>query len=252
MATEFDPIAFAAKVDLLTNPDLGLVEATDTEDLFRIRADESPTLDPDSGLVILTGPTGVGKDSIEDAILATDPRFSKVRTATARDRRPNEPEDAYTWMRPMEEGEDTDEYIESMVREHGLLEYDLHHGSLYGLPAENLTSFGGGRMGLMDTDVSGIRTYLSKLPDLSMLRVLICPEGADVMIGNTSENRDEGFERLAIASYYLDEAPGLVNFVYRNRREEVAEVGIQRGAAAILQAVDSSLEAFRASTAQTA
>jgi guanylate kinase len=78
-------------------------------------------------LLVLSGPSGVGKDTIWKATAAMLPTFAKAITCTTREQRPGEENGVHYYFV-------TDEEFEHMIREDQLLEWAEVHGNRYGVP----------------------------------------------------------------------------------------------------------------------
>ncbi|MDF2440439.1 MAG: guanylate kinase, partial [Abditibacteriota bacterium] len=85
--------------------------------------------DPPLGLLlVLSGPSGVGKDTVWQATAPMLPSFAKATTCTTRAQRPGEEHGVhYLFV--------SDEEFDRMIREQELLEHATVHGNRYGVPA---------------------------------------------------------------------------------------------------------------------
>lgn len=110
-------------------------------------------------LVIVSGPSGVGKDTVIRRWLETDPRTERVVTCTTRPPRPSdEPGVTYHFF-------DREGFLRR-ARQGELLEYKEVHGNLYGTPlASVLDILERGKIAVLNIDVQGGIEVLAKRPD---------------------------------------------------------------------------------------
>lgn len=181
----------------------------------------------DSGkLIVISGPSGVGKSSILKQLLTRcDAEFSV--SATTRQPRAGEVDarDYYFVNRPR---------FEQMVAAGEMLEWAEVFGELYGTPAKSvLETTAAGRSVLLDIDVQGALQVHQKMPDATF--VLIVPPNADELMlrlnGRGSETSDQLANRLTQAKSEIEaaRASGVYNHCVVNNEldkavEEVAAV----------------------------
>ena len=129
-------------------------------------------------LIVLSGPSGVGKDAVVDRMREQGTQYHFTITATTRPRRPNERDGVdYLFVTPR---------IFKEMKERGeLLEWAEVHGNLYGVPrAQIADALKEGRDVLVEVDIQGAATirritsggvfiFLAP-PDMDELRRRLC------------------------------------------------------------------------------
>jgi guanylate kinase len=123
---------------------------------------------PGALLVIISGPSGVGKDTIISELKQrnTDARRHYVVTCTTRPRRPNEVDGVdYRFL--------TVEEFESLRLRGELLEANEVHGNWYGTPRDQvLRALADGRDAVLKIDVQGARSVRRAVRDAFLIFVV--------------------------------------------------------------------------------
>ena len=140
-------------------------------------------------LVIISGPSGVGKDTIIDALRlrSHDPEYHYVVTCTTRARRPGEADGVdYNFM--------TRKAFAETRAAGGFLEANEVHGNWYGTPRSQVReALAAGRDVILKIDVQGAQVVKGKVPG-ALLIFLIPPSLEDLfqrLRSRATETADE-------------------------------------------------------------
>ncbi len=135
-------------------------------------APQSPTLPTPLGrLVVLTGPSGVGKGTLVKALLAKHPPLHLSVSATTRAPRPGEThgKEYYFLDRPE---------FETLIATDQLLEWAEYAGNLYGTPRPAVEAeIAQGKTVILEIELVGARAIRETFP--AALRVFILPPSLD-------------------------------------------------------------------------
>lgn len=112
-------------------------------------------------IIIVSGPGGVGKGSIVDALVKRDPSLLLSRSWTTRQRRPGEREDAYVYV--------TRHDFEAHRDRGGFLEWTEFLGNYYGSPVPDATS---DRDIVLEIEVDGAQQVKAVHPEATLIFVL--------------------------------------------------------------------------------
>ena len=149
-----------------------------------------------SRLVVLAGPTAVGKGTVAAVIREDHPEVWISVSATTRKPRPGETDGVhYLFV--------SDEEFDRMVEQDELLEWAVVHGAArYGTPRAPVeAALAAGRPTLLEIDLEGARQVRDRMPEA--LFVFLMPPSWDELVrrlvGRGTETEDERARRLETA-----------------------------------------------------
>ncbi|MCO6453422.1 MAG: guanylate kinase [Caldilineales bacterium] len=158
-------------------------------------------------VMILSGPSGVGKDSALDALEELGVDFHRVVTATSREPRPNEVDGQdYHFVKLSR--------FAQMIENDELLEYALVYGDYKGVPkSEIVEPLARGQDVIMRVDVQGAATMARKLP--GALTVFLTTATEEEMVSRLRGRKTDSEEQIAIrVAYARKELAELPKFQY--------------------------------------
>lgn len=112
-------------------------------------------------IIVVSGPGGVGKGTIVDALVKRDPRLFLSRSWTTREQRPSETDDAYVFT--------TAETFEHRISEGGFLEWTEFLGNYYGTPTPEV---GDERDLVLEIEVDGAQQVKRVAPETMLIFVM--------------------------------------------------------------------------------
>jgi guanylate kinase len=148
-------------------------------------------IDPRSALlIVISGPSGAGKDTVMQRMKERGLRFHFVTTATTRPRRPNEVDGKdYLFI--------SAEKFAKMIDANEFMEHALVYGDYKGVPKEQVRmALASGHDVVMRLDVQGAETIRNLVPEA--LLIFITTDSEDELISRLQERSTETREALAI------------------------------------------------------
>jgi guanylate kinase len=147
---------------------------------------------PGALLVIISGPSGVGKDTIIEALAARprDPDYHYVVTCTTRGPRPGEvPGVSYQFL--------SHEAFRALLEAGELLEANEVHGNWYGTPRREVAAaLAEGHDVILKIDVQGAAAVKERVPDA--LLVFIVPPSLEALFQRLRSRATEAADALEI------------------------------------------------------
>jgi guanylate kinase len=157
-----------------------------------------------SRLVVLAGPTAVGKGSVAADVRSNHPDVWISVSATTRPPRPGEENGVHYWFV-------SDEEFDRMIAENDLLEWAVvHQAARYGTPRQPVDlALASGRPAMLEIDLQGARQVRTTMP--GALFVFLKPPSWDELVrrlvGRGTETEDERARRLETAREELAAEP---------------------------------------------
>lgn len=153
-----------------------------------------------SRLVVLAGPTAVGKGTVAAAVREQHPEVWISVSATTRPPRPGEVDGVHYWFV-------SDEEFDRMIRDEELLEWAVvHKAARYGTPRRPVEeALAAGRAAMLEIDLQGARQVRQTMPEA--LFVFLKPPSWEELVrrlvGRGTESAEERERRLETARWEL-------------------------------------------------
>lgn len=175
-------------------------------------------------LIVLTGPTAVGKGTVEAALLAKHPQVWVSVSATTREPRPGEVNGVNYWF--MSEAE-----FVRKEQEGKFLETAVVHGMAhYGTPLQPvLDHLAANTPTILEIDLQGARRVKQKASQmgLDVVYVFIAPPSYEELvrrlIGRGTENEEQRAKRLETAKVELAAEPEFDVVIVNNTVDQAAD-----------------------------
>jgi guanylate kinase len=170
-------------------------------------------------LIVISGPSGVGKDAVLARMRKSERPFYYVVTATTRPRRAREKNGVnYHFLSPHE--------FQQMVNKHQFLEWASVYGNYYGVPKGEVSSaLSKGVDTIVKVDVQGAATIKKLLPQAVF--VFLMPPSMQALERRLKRRRSESSEdlalRLATARREIGSLP-LFDYVITSHQDKLDEV----------------------------
>ncbi|MGD9394777.1 MAG: guanylate kinase [Dehalococcoidia bacterium] len=183
----------------------------------------SPSTTPKPLLIVLSGPSGAGKDAVLNHMKAAGYPAQFITTATTRPQRTNEEDNvAYHFVSEKE--------FQKMLKNKELLEYAKVYGNWYGVPREPIKqALNSGNDTIVKVDVQGAAT-LKKLVPEAVFIFLTCPTTEEIESRLRERRTESDFDCDLRLKTAVEETKQLhlFDYVVFNERNE-----IERAASAI-------------------
>lgn len=153
-------------------------------------------------LIVVSGPSGVGKDTVVSEYLKLHPEDVLSVSMTSRPKRDYEIDGVHYYFR-------TKEGFEEEVKNGNLLEYAIYNGNYYGTPkSEVIKRLEDGINVILVIEVQGARNIKNMLGD-DVLLIFVLPPSLDALkerlINRGTDSIEVINERLAIAEKEIEE-----------------------------------------------
>ncbi len=140
-------------------------------------------------LIVISGPSGVGKGTALELAMKERPDLSFSVSATTRAPRPNEVEGvSYDFI--------TVEQFRRMIDENAFLEYDNHNETYYGTPRAQLEQKRAKGPVFLDIDPMGAKRVRQAVPDAVL--IFIMPPSLEELERRLRDRKDTSEEQIKI------------------------------------------------------
>lgn len=167
-------------------------------------------------LIVISGPSGVGKDTVIEEMRKTHPDFAFAVTATSRPRRPGEIDGVHYYFMDREE-------FRAALERGAFLESAEVYGHLYGVPKDRVRrELRAGKNVVVKVDVQGAASIRRMVPD-GVFIFLAPPSMAELtrrLRGRKTDEPEALMERIGTASRELRAACEF-DYVVFNESEQI-------------------------------
>ncbi len=139
-------------------------------------------------LFVISGPSGVGKGTVCERLMADCPELSVSVSATTRAPRSIDREGVTYFFKTKKE-------FEEMIAENRFLEYAQYNGNYYGTPAEKVDEMlAQGKDVILEIEVQGAQTVMEKRKDA--VTIFILPPGEEALYERLRNRGTESEEQI--------------------------------------------------------
>ncbi len=172
-----------------------------------------------SRVVVITGPSGVGKGTLIRALRDRLPDLELSVSATTRNPRPGEHHGTDYWFLTRDD-------FDRKVADGGFVEWAEYSGHRYGtLRSELELRVAAGRPVLLEIEVQGARQVRESMPEA--LQIFIAPPSAETLrtrlIGRGTDDESQIERRLAVAEEELAAQAEFPHVVVNDRLEDAID-----------------------------
>ncbi|MFO3795700.1 MAG: guanylate kinase [Anaerolineales bacterium] len=145
---------------------------------------------PSPLLIVISGPSGAGKDTLLERMKERNMPFHFVVTATTRPPRPNEVHGKDYFFVSKEE-------FARMIEQNELLEYAIVYGDYKGIPKQQVReALASGKDVIMRIDVQGAETIRKLVPEAVLIFVTV--ESEEELVRRLQRRKTESPDELAL------------------------------------------------------
>lgn len=170
-------------------------------------------------LVILSGPSGVGKDTVIDAWKEAEPRVERVVAYTTRPPRAGEVDGIDYHFVSLQK-------FEQMVAEGDFLEYKKVYENYYATPLKDMEALlAAGKIAVLKIDVQGALSAMAKRPEA--ITIFLLPPSTDELRrriqGRASDSPETIERRLAFAEHEMSHSSEYQHLIVNDELQSVVD-----------------------------
>ena len=167
-------------------------------------------------LLVLSGPSGVGKDTVLEAMRQSHPDFFFTVTMTTRPQRPGEIDHIHYIFH-------THEQFDATLAAGEFIEHAVVYGNRYGVPKEQVRrALSRGQDAIIKIDIQGARTLKRVAPEAVF--IFLAPPSMEELTrrlrGRKTEDTSELFTRIHTAEREMEALPEF-DYVVINENDQV-------------------------------
>lgn len=188
---------------------------------------------------VLSGPSGVGKNTVLEGVLRAIPELQKATTYTSRNPRPGEQEARMKFFVSREE-------FERKIRDGELFEHATYAGNYYGTPKKELLDILANGPAITDIDVQGAAQLRNTFPQERLITLFLKPSSVDALVERITERAPISPQELQGRVQRIEEEmaeAATYTHVFVNEEGKVDQTITQ-----VVEAIRSSLQALNAKT----